>query len=704
MNRQGNILIVDDDKIVRRVLARDLTALGYSCKTACDGLEGLVELSDGDFDVVLSDLRMPRMDGLGLLKEIEDRGLDVVPIILSGHGQISEAVEATRHGAFDFIEKPGSAEIIGRIIDRAMKHLQIVRHAREMAGLAQQWEATFDAAPDMIVVLDADGRILRLNRAAAEQLGWKKGDQPKADCDGTLCGDDHSTEDCPLVSQRKIGDAPPFSRIQRGSHFEITSAPLADRSGQVNGSMHVIRDIADRLRAEEALRRAHAHAELLVSSISSILICLDEKRRITEWNATAEDTFGVKASDVLGLDLCQTTIAWPFDEIDATLAQCAETGRPVRLDDVRFKRPDGTDGFVAITANPMIAGKIGDAPPFSRNPQSRGVLILGRDVTERKVLESQLTQAQKLEGIGQLAAGIAHEINTPMQYLGDNTRFLDDAFTELITLLKQYGRLHQQARNGLIDPETVAAVGTLVDEADVAYLCQEIPRAISQSLQGVARVTKIVRAMREFSHPGVDEKTAVDINKAIESTVTICRNEWKYVAEMVTDFDASLPPVLCLPGELNQVILNLIINAAHAIGDVVGDGATEKGTITIGTRRRGQPKAEVEISVQDTGGGIPDEIRDKVYDPFFTTKDVGKGTGQGLAIARSVIVDKHGGTLSLETECGVGTTFTIRLPLAPENGGRSPISLDTQVSDSEGSGHGRNRGASPIFPKETTCA
>ena len=655
MSRQGNILIVDDDKIVRRVLARDLASLGYSCKTAGDGIEGLEELAKGDFDVVLSDLRMPRLDGLGLLKEIEDHAFDVVPIILSGYGQISQAVEATKRGAFDFIEKPGSAEIIGRTIDRAMRHLRIVRHAREMEGLAQQWEATFDAAPDMIVVLDTDGHILRLNRAAAERLGWKKDDTVGECCDGTLCGDGHSTEDCPLAGNRAVRDQAPegVARIQRGGHFEITSAPLADRSGQVNGSMHVIRDIADRLRAEEALRRAYAHAGLLVSSISSILICLDDKRRITEWNATAESALGVKAADVLGLMLGQTPVTWQFDEIDAVLTECMETGRPVRLDDVRFRRPDDTDGFLAITANPMRSNDAG----------SGGVLILGRDITERKFLESQLTQAQKLEGIGQLAAGIAHEINTPMQYVGDNTRFLEDSFTDLMTLLQQYGRLHEQAEKGHVDPETVAAIRTIIDEADVAYLGEEIPQAIQQSLEGVTRVTKIVRAMREFSHPGVEEKAAVDINTSIESTVTICRNEWKYVAEMVTDFDSSLPPVLCLPGELNQVFLNLIINAAHAIGDVVGEDAAEKGTITVGTRRRGD---WVEIFVQDTGGGIPDEIRDRVYDPFFTTKEVGKGTGQGLAIARSVIVDKHGGALSLETERGVGTTFTIRLPLAPE--------------------------------------
>ena len=194
------------------------------------------------------------------------------------------------------------------------------------------------------------------------------------------------------------------------------------------------------------------------------------------------------------------------------------------------------------------------------------------------------------------------------------------------------------------------------------YLLAEIPKAVQQSLEGIGRVASIVRAMKEFSHPGTGQKSAVDLNHAIECTITVARNEWKYVAEVVTDFDPHLPPVPCLAGEFNQVILNLIINATHTIADVVGDGSQGKGTITIRTRHAGQ---WAEIQVRDTGAGIPENIRNRIFEPFFTTKGVGKGTGQGLAISRSVIVDKHGGTLGFETQVGQGTTFTLRLPLNP---------------------------------------
>jgi signal transduction histidine kinase len=197
-------------------------------------------------------------------------------------------------------------------------------------------------------------------------------------------------------------------------------------------------------------------------------------------------------------------------------------------------------------------------------------------------------------------------------------------------------------------------------EIDVSYLYKEIPTAIQQSLEGLERVATIVRAMKEFSHPGGEEKVATNLNKAIESTITVARNEWKYVAEMVTNFDPDLPMVPCLAGDINQVILNLVINAAHAIGEVVQEGDGPKGTITISTRHM-PPWAE--IHVQDTGPGIPEDIRERIFNPFFTTKGIGVGTGQGLAITHAVVVEKHGGTITLNTEVGHGTTFIIRLPI-----------------------------------------
>ena len=269
-------------------------------------------------------------------------------------------------------------------------------------------------------------------------------------------------------------------------------------------------------------------------------------------------------------------------------------------------------------------------------------------------------QAQKLESIGRLAAGIAHEINTPTQYVGDNLHFLDESFGGLVRLLGRFEALLQLIRHHGCADELVSEVDVVRREIDFAYLFEEIPKAIGQSLEGIERVSRIVRVMKEFSHPDTGDRTPVDVNKAVENTIAVSRNEWKHVADVKTDFDESLPPVPCLPGELDQALLNVLINAAHAIADAAGDGSGEKGGITVVTRRDGE---WAEIRVADTGPGIPEPIRDRIFDPFFTTKEAGRGTGQGLAIARAVVVDKHRGTLTFETEMGKGTTFILRLPL-----------------------------------------
>jgi signal transduction histidine kinase len=280
----------------------------------------------------------------------------------------------------------------------------------------------------------------------------------------------------------------------------------------------------------------------------------------------------------------------------------------------------------------------------------------------RKVMEIQLRGAQKLESIGQLAAGIAHEINTPTQYIGDNVRFLEASFGDLKEIHQHYERLLLASKSNAAAADLVAETEACARRVDPGFLMTEIPRAIQQTLEGVDRVAKIVRAMKDFSHPGTEEKTPVNLNRALETTLTVARNEWKYVARIETDFDPELPMVPCLPGEFNQVILNLVVNAAHAIADVIGSDGQQKGLITASTRRCGD---WVEVRIRDTGSGIPEKIRHKIFDPFFTTKPVGKGTGQGLAMAHTAIVDRHQGTLTFETAVGVGTVFIIRLPLNP---------------------------------------
>jgi len=397
------------------------------------------------------------------------------------------------------------------------------------------------------------------------------------------------------------------------------------------------------------LQAAHAETELFLRSIPSVLIGMDSLGRISRWNLTATKTFGVDERSVEGRTIEDCGIRWLHPEMKAEIARWLATESFYRCDSLAYER-EGKTRFVGLHVLRIPA----------ESCEQTGFIITGADVTERRGLEEQLRQAQKLEAIGQLAAGIAHEINTPTQYVGDNIGFLKDSWNPLAEFLNFCGTMRTECEGGPFSPDQVQQFCELHQKCDLEYLLKEIPNAIDQSLEGVQRVAKIVKGFKEFSHPGSEEKRAININQAIETTISVARHEWKYCAELVTAFDIALPLVPCLTGEFNQVMLNLIINSAHAISSVVEERGQGKGAITISTRREGE---WARIAVADTGGGIPVEIRSRVFEPFFTTKEVGKGTGQGLALAHNVIVNRHQGQLWFESEPGQGTTFFIRLPL-----------------------------------------
>ena len=281
--------------------------------------------------------------------------------------------------------------------------------------------------------------------------------------------------------------------------------------------------------------------------------------------------------------------------------------------------------------------------------------------------QAMLLQAQKMESIGQLAAGIAHEINTPTQYVRDNLTFVHRAKETADRVFDKAFEVIEAAREAHIAGELITEFDELVRRSKFSYLREQFPLALEQSLEGMERISSIVGAMKEFSHPSAGEKEPVDLRALIETTVTVTRNEWKYVADLDTDFEDNVPPVACLRDEIGQVVLNLIVNAAHAIADTLRTGEKEKGRIGVALRVHGDTFVDIRIS--DDGNGIPESIHNKIFDPFFTTKGVGKGTGQGLAIAYSTVVDKHQGQIFFETEAGVGTTFVVRLPATADAGG-----------------------------------
>jgi PAS domain S-box-containing protein len=393
----------------------------------------------------------------------------------------------------------------------------------------------------------------------------------------------------------------------------------------------------------------HANGMLhnIITALPGALLVADAEGRVRLCNETAAMLLGRSSEEVIGL-----AIEDLFDHADD-----GRVGMPDQQasDVMRAERTllaKGGDRIAVLVSTSQIAD------PADSTVGGSSTVYVAIDIRDRKALETELQQAQKLESVGRLAAGVAHEINTPVQFVSDSVYFLRDSMHDMMIILDKYHKLHDSVVAGLPSLDLAAEVSQAERDVDLAYVVENVPAAIDRSVDGLGRVATIVRSMKEFAHPDQREMIAADINQCIESTLVIARNEYKYVADLEKDL-AELPRVVCYPGDINQVVLNIVINAAHAIEAAVA-GTTRRGRITIRTRAE---EGFAVISVSDTGGGIPEAIRGRIFDPFFTTKGVGKGTGQGLAIARSVVLDKHKGRLTCESETGTGTTFVIHLPI-----------------------------------------
>lgn len=582
------------------------------------------------------------------------------------NGVIAEMRYRHKNGDWHYVEAHGCAVrnnygdlerivVISRIIDDRILAQQKLKEREARLQLL------LDSTAEPIYGLDRNGDCTFCNRAFLRTLGYKdSSDMLGKNMHRTI---HHTRAD---GSRYPVEECRIFKAFQNGSETHVdnevvwradgTSIPVEYWSypvrcdGRIVGSVVTFVDITERKAAQDALRRAHEEAELFINSVPSILIGISRDSRIKRWNLAATKVFGLARDEVAGKPLAECGIHWMRSDMQVEIGSWCVGQESRRVDALPFVSDDETR-FLGLTLNWITA-------PEENIDE---LLIIGSDVTDREILGQQLRQAQKLEAIGQLAAGIAHEINTPTQYVGDNTRFLQESWPTFKQLIAITREMRQEASLGSISFQTLQRFDALAQTADFEYLQTEIPRAIEQSLEGTQRVGKIVRAMKEFSHPGAEEKRSIDINKAIDTTITVAHNEWKYVAEVETHFDPDLPLVLCHAGEFNQVILNLLINAAQAIAQSVGDGSQGKGKIVVSTKHDDD---WAEISISDTGAGIPEAVRSRVFEPFFTTKPVGKGTGQGLALAHTAIVRRHAGKIWFDSEAGRGTTFYVRMPLA----------------------------------------
>jgi len=520
---------------------------------------------------------------------------------------------------------------------------------KSLAGSRKQLKTMIDSVHTAIVVINgSSGLIAEVNPAALEILEAQSRDLLGRHCREIFCRGNRqhcpiSDETIEIKNHEQTIPGPDGTK----KHILKTISPFYIR--QTRYLLISFVDISPIKATEKSLQQSHNEMEALLSAISSILIEINTADRVIRWNRKAAETFGILSSEASGMAIMELPVDWDTGQIQEGINICRDTRQTYRLNDLGFTRQDGRKGILGLTFSPF----------YNNKKRASGILIMGADITDRKNLESQLAQAQKLESIGQLAAGIAHEINTPIQYVGDNTQFLKQAFEDIFHVLEKYGHLADTVINGGDPRDCIAGINEAIADADLEFLRREVPDAVEQTLQGVNRVSGIVKSMKDFSHPGSEEKVALDINKALESTLIISRNEYKYVSDAVTDFDKNLPPVNCFAGEINQVFLNIIINAAHAIADTINGDTGAKGTITVRTRNTGNA---AEIAISDTGKGIPEKDLPYIFDPFFTTKEVGKGTGQGLSLSYATVVEKHGGTLYCTSEPGKGSTFVLRLP------------------------------------------
>jgi PAS domain S-box-containing protein len=424
--------------------------------------------------------------------------------------------------------------------------------------------------------------------------------------------------------------------VDREARLELSDA-------QLGGLESVARLVTRQLQLDEA--------QLLPDSImratGQVWFRTDDDGRLLVVGPSWSAVTGLPASDACGR-LLPDLMATADQGRVRSLLQEVSSG-PSRPVDVSLSRSGGEGLPVELAVGPLL-GEDGIV-----RPGAVGVLT---DLRDRRQREMQQGHDQKLEALGRLSAGIAHEINTPIQFVGDNTRFLADAYEDMIQLLTAYRTCLDESAGALPWQERKGRIAAAEQAADIAYLSAEVPSAVAQSLEGIERVASLVQAMKAFSYKDSVERSYADLNDAIETTLAVARNETKYVADVILDLQ-EIPPVLCHVGDLNQVFLNLLVNAADALRDKAENGGG-RGQIRVGTALDGE---DVVVTVADNGEGIPQAIQDKIFEPFFTTKDVGKGTGQGLALARSVVQDKHGGTITLVSEPGEGTCFVLRLPV-----------------------------------------
>ncbi len=667
MLKVRKIFVLEDEPDFLEVLIRHLKVGSDAWDVMGAGSleEARPLLLEQNWDLILSDLTLPGVSGEALLQELRLLQPHAALVVVTGRTEEDLALRALGLGAQEYLFKGG---LTGEILRRAARlALERKRIERELFNTRLVLTAALDSLSACVGLFDEKGRVIATNaawRRFERGLPYVSGIELGADYMGTLQGLSNLPEvsrAAPAVGILAViaGIVPTFKLEFPWTHedgerwYGLTATGFA-----LDGRTHAFVAFNDITRAMETSRELRKNQHLfhiLSDHIQDLIGIVDAKGKRLYESPSYSRVLGWTKEELQ--DMPPLHLLHPEDRegIDAALNAVFKFGRGSQIE-YRLRTKD--DGYRYFESHSV--------PVLGPDGVSEAALFSARDVTDRKLAErerdrlaGQLLNAQKLESIGQLAAGIAHEINTPIQYIGDNTRFLRDSFGELVQIISKQRSVFTALDLQTVPAELLREVPRMLADTSFEYLLEEIPKAAEETLEGVDRVAKIIKALKEFSYPMGEDPVLMDVNKAVETTLTVARNEWKYLVDLELDLDPDLPLVPGYPGEFNQVVLNLVVNGVHAIEDVLPERGAEKGLLRVSTWREGDG---VIAAVEDNGKGIPETIRTRVFDPFFTTKEVGRGTGQGLSIAHTVM-EKHQGRISLKSEVGEGTTFFLWLPL-----------------------------------------
>ena len=464
----------------------------------------------------------------------------------------------------------------------------------------------------------------------------------------------------------------PFRIVNKAGEtkwVEINAVPFS--WGDKPATLCFLTDITNRKQAEEALREERNLLRTVIDSLPDYIFIKDTDYRYIVSNEafarfhqmTPKDLVGKKAHEIFPQE---AALRFYADDKKVMLS-----GQPLLNREDRLVDKEGKTIWHLASKVPLrnsfgnVAGLVGIAKDITERKQMEKELRSNKEeleqtLTELKETQAYMIQSEKMASVGQLAAGVAHEINNPTGFVSSNINTLSGYQNDIKSLLMEYRNLVDDLKDSAITShcpisisEQVERILALEANVDIDFLLSDMPVLINESLEGMERIKKIVLDLKDFAHPGEDKAQTADINKGIESTLSIVWNELKYIATVTKEY-GELPLVECYPQQLNQVFMNILVNAAQAMKD--------QGEIRVSTHAS---NGFVEIKISDTGAGISDENLSKIFDPFFTTKEVGKGTGLGLNVAYN-IVKKHKGDLKVESELGKGTTFIIRIPVGGE--------------------------------------